>query len=893
MDCGPILDIATRLWDCTAKRLVYIRELQENLNSLKILTEELSNLRKDVMVRVEHEEQLKQSRRTHEVGGWLRAVQLMQVQVEDILQKGDQEVQKKCHGTCCPKNCWSSYRLGKIVTKKIEAVTELKGKGHFTVVAHRLPCPPVDERSMGKTVGLDLMFDKVRKCLEDEQVRSIGLYGLGGVGKTTLLKKINNEYFVGRNDFDVVIWIVVSKPVSIEKIQDVILKKLGTPDEKWERSNKEEKAAEIFKLLKAKKFVILLDDMWERLDLLDMGIPHLNDQTKSKVVLTTRSERVCNDMEVDKSLKVECLTPNEAFSLFCDKVGDLVNSHPDIRRLAKIVVEECRGLPLAIVVIGRSMASRKMPRDWEQAIQVLKSYPAEFSGMGDQVFPILKFSFDNLDNDTIKSCFLYCSLFPEDHNIWNENLIDLWIGEGFLDKFGDLNEARNQGEEIIRSLKLACLLEGDVSKNKCKMHDVIRDMALWLSCDYGKEKHKILVLEDVKPIQAHETVKWKGAQRIALWGSYINAGFSVSPCFLNLQTLILRDSKMRSLPTGFFQDMPVIRVLDLEGNRRLHELPLETCRLETLEYLNLRWTSIEKIPIELKNLTKLRCLKLDHIDRLEVIAPNVICCLLNLQMFSMILDNIGIKEYEEGFMVSMLQELDCLQYLSEMSISLPTLPAVQKFLTSQKLQKCIKNLYLSRCQGLKEMELPLSTLQRMRSLAFQNCEHLERVKIKMGNGEKHGFSRGGLISNSIFHNLFYVSITGCLFLDLTWLIYAPSLEYLMVGNSDKMEEIIGSTDEGGDSEIEQQSLTIFSRLNELRLNDLPNLKSICRRALPFPSLKEISVFGCPNLRKLPLNSNNATNTLEKIEGESSWWGELEWEDDNLKSTFTPYFRKRD
>ena len=103
------------------------------------------------------------------------------------------------------------------MTKNIDVVTKLKGKGHFDVVAQSLPCDLVDEASMGKTVGLDLMFEKVRRCLEDEQVTSIGLYGIWCVGKTTLLQKINNEYFGQGNNFDVVIWIVVSKPISIEK----------------------------------------------------------------------------------------------------------------------------------------------------------------------------------------------------------------------------------------------------------------------------------------------------------------------------------------------------------------------------------------------------------------------------------------------------------------------------------------------------------------------------------------------------------------------------------------------------------------------------------------------------------------------------------------------------
>ena len=108
MDCvSPILDVATHLWDCTAKRAVYIHELEENLKSLKSLTRELSNLSKDVMGRVEREEQL-QSRHTHEVDGWPRAVQVTEAEVEEILQNGDQEIQQQCLRTC-PKNCRSSY----------------------------------------------------------------------------------------------------------------------------------------------------------------------------------------------------------------------------------------------------------------------------------------------------------------------------------------------------------------------------------------------------------------------------------------------------------------------------------------------------------------------------------------------------------------------------------------------------------------------------------------------------------------------------------------------------------------------------------------------------------------------------------------------------------------
>ena len=179
-----------------------------------------------------------------------------------------------------------------------------------------------------------------------------------------------------------------------------------------------------------------------------------------------------------------------------------------------------------------------------------------------------------------------------------------------------------------------------------------------------------------------------------------------------------------------------------------------------------------------------------------------------------------------------------MQYLS---IKLSKVLAVQNFLTSQKLQKFLRMLQVEHCRGLKEVELPLLTLQRLRKLYFLCYSDLKLVKINMGNEEKHGFS-GGHISNSNFLNLVHVQIAGChRLLNLTWLIYASSLEGLMVTGGNRMEEITGSG-EGGDSEIQQQSLNIFSRLEKLRLQFLPNLKSISRWALPFPSLRDLRVW---------------------------------------------------
>ena len=92
MDCvSPILDVATRLWDCTTNRAVYIGDLQEILESLSKAMEELKNMAEDVKTKVELAEKNRQMRRTREVDGWLQSVQVLEKQVDEILQKGHQE----------------------------------------------------------------------------------------------------------------------------------------------------------------------------------------------------------------------------------------------------------------------------------------------------------------------------------------------------------------------------------------------------------------------------------------------------------------------------------------------------------------------------------------------------------------------------------------------------------------------------------------------------------------------------------------------------------------------------------------------------------------------------------------------------------------------------------
>ncbi|XVF11244.1 hypothetical protein REPUB_Repub08aG0009800 [Reevesia pubescens] len=211
---------------------------------------------------------------------------------------------------------------------------------------------------------------------------------MGGVGKTTLLNKINNKFCEAPNRFDVVIWIVVSKGFYIGKVQDDIASRIGITDGAWNDNTPDQKAQGIFRFLKDKKFVLLLDDIWERVDLVKVGIPLPTQENGSKVVFTTRSIDVCGQMKAHK-IPVECLPEEKAWELFKENVdAPTLDSSPLICQLAREVAKECKGLPLALITIARAMACKETVEEWTCAREVLRrSSISVFQDMSEKLVP--------------------------------------------------------------------------------------------------------------------------------------------------------------------------------------------------------------------------------------------------------------------------------------------------------------------------------------------------------------------------------------------------------------------------------------------------------------------------------------------------------------------------
>ncbi|KAI9107550.1 hypothetical protein K1719_021587 [Acacia pycnantha] len=859
----------------------FICDLEENLQSLEAKWNVLEAMKKDVEAKIKLDEETGEMQRTNEVSLWLERIQSIQEEIKEIRVQGAQEIQNKCLGKYCPKNCKSSHKLGKKVAKKmLPEVDDLNTKGQRFgkdyQITHKLPRKPIDQIPLDETVGQDLIFVKVWNSIEANEAGVIGLYGTGGVGKTTLLKKISKELGRRRPDF-FVIWVVVSKEPDLDRIMDNIRKSVGIEDSTWYSCyDHEQKSSMILGALKKKKFVLLLDDVWERLNLSSVGVPHPKDtKFESKVLFTTRLEDVCEKMEAQKSFKVEFLKEKEALELFHKKVGEeTINSHPRIKVLAKEMAAECKGLPLALIVVGSAMAGLKSIEAWEGSINRLTSSSWTTSDLETKVFSILKLSYDRLSDDAHKKCFLYCALYPEDYVIRANDIIDKWIGEGLLckDMTRSIHDIRNDGHSVIAKLMLCCLLESvedDIVVSRFfKMHDMIRDMALWLACDQDKRIKKVLAQGEAVTLSHDDVETWKIVERISILGEGI---WHVPPITCpNLVTLLLRTTVIDLTNIKY---MSKLKVLDL---RAFFVIGLgEIGELVLLEYLSLR-TNTPRVPQKLKNLKNLKVFNLYlQTNNISIIPCEVISSLQQLRVLRVQSGTPlfgGEDSKEEG---EFLKEVECLPKIEELNVDITTKNGLNKLFDSNKLQSCMCAL---RIWGSRDtiivMHLLLACISKMKHLRHFAMWNLS-TEVEDSCIYDTAYSLTMLQS---------VSIDDCNSLThVAWLKFAPFLQLLVISRCHSMEQVI-KEDENVDSS------SIFSSLVNLTLLDMSKLESIHKTALSFPSLKVIRVNRCSNLKKLPLHSNSVRHKLTLINGEEDWWNNLEWDDPATKHSFQSKFQ---
>lgn len=889
---APLMSFSESLYSSIAKRVDHVKNFNQRIQEMVIKLEELKDKRDDLKKEIEQAE-LGGLMSTKQVKGWLDNVEKTEAEAHLILAQPIMQ-----QGMCCKKpSCSSRYRLSKKALQKEREISDLITKKASLDVAVR-DLLRIDPKPCVPTVGLNAAMVVALETIADDEAQMIGIYGLGGVGKTTLLKKINNEYISRTNEFEAVIWVTVSKDFNQERIQRVLISRLGLSVDAAE--SQEMLTSRIYNFLRRIKFLLLLDDVWRRLDLENIGIPLPDERNKCKVVFTACSEDVCSDMDANKKLKVDFLSEEYSWCLFSEKAGgmDVVNSD-HIKPHAEAIVKRCGGLPLALITVGRAMANMKTEKEWEHVVEVLSNAASEIRGMED-VFTILKFSYDSLQDDTLKMCFLYCALFPEDYPLEKEQLIDYWIGEGFLDG-SNVYSLHNKGHAIIGSLKVTCLLETGEDDTQIKMHDIVRSFALWIASNRGQNVEKAVVQGCNGLLELPSVEKWDKVERASLLGNEITT-LSAGLVCPNLSTLLLHwNRSLSKISNDFLQHMPTLKVLDLSVTS-IRELPASVGQLVELRYLDLSRTKIAALPQELGHLSKLRHLDLQRTDSLKKIPREAILGLRNLRVLNMYYSygewEISHCEVERQIKFLDLQELT---HLTALGITMTEFSALMKLSNFYHILDCIEYLFIKGCEGL--VYLMVATEygggERLRRLNIYDCTTLKEIDIGCESGKDwlpslevlslHNLPNlttiwRNSVSPKSHRNLRFINIWYCHKLkNVSWIIQLPRLEKMYLFYCDEMEEIIGESD-ATEGALELQ----FPRLQTISFRGLPRLRSISKVAISFPKLQTLAHIDCPQLRKLP-STGYGLSDLPIVYCSREWWENLEWEDVASSSTLHPQF----
>ncbi|XP_070663782.1 probable disease resistance protein At4g27220 isoform X2 [Malus domestica] len=720
-----IIAIASKVGECLVTPIGtefgYLINYHSNLENLKGEIKKLFD-KKDGVQGLVDAAQRNSERIKPDVQSWLNNVN--DDMVKKVLQFED-EINKK-------RRCVYRWSLSRRAYKIKQEVLQLQNEGRFENVAY--PAPPPEIWSTFENVFKDFKsrrakMNEVIEGFKREEVRKIGICGMGGVGKTTMVKEIIIR-LAKLNLFDKIVMATVSQSPSIRTIQLEIAEEIGLELKEETQSGRARRLHR--RLMEIKRILIVLDDVWAVLDFEAIGLPSGNAHEGCKVLLTSRDSDVCNRMRSQQIIAVPILTPEESQELFREMVGESFND-PDLRSTAKDVLKECGGLPIAIVTVGKAL-EKKNKHEWDDALnQMRNSTPVNIPGVNDTVFSSIKWSYDRLESDEVRSCLLLCCLFPEDYDIPIEYLVRYGWGRGYFSSSVTLEDARNRVHSLVDQLKRRFLLLDSGKSEATKMHDVVRDVAIWIA---SRDKKGFLIRSDAENKGWPNLATYDHYTTISLVGDLeIPVGLKCPKLEL-LQTMegLFSEGSMNNICKAM-KELKVLALVGKEMKNRVSLRSLKNLRtlcldgsnfdgtstdvigsLENLEILSFRdCYSMRELPREIGRLKQLRLLDTTNCEELEVIPHGIFSSLCRLEELYMVNSfnewEIGRGREEKG-MASISEVMSLSDHLKVLAIEIPS---VIHLLTKDIVLKSPTIRFLIRCATWGRLFSEMSTY------AFENC----------------------------------------------------------------------------------------------------------------------------------------------------------------------------
>uniref|UniRef100_A0A0E0R666 AAA+ ATPase domain-containing protein n=1 Tax=Oryza rufipogon TaxID=4529 RepID=A0A0E0R666_ORYRU len=482
----------------------------------------------------------------------------------------------------------------------------ISSKPH-TEIDPRLPALYVE---VEKLLGVEGPSKEIMEQLIGEkptrQHRIVSAVGSGGSGKTTLVKQVYERI---KGQFSCSAFLSVSQKPNINNLLRELLSRI------WDGSGSSG-ATELYSdkqlidklraCLDNERYLVVIDDIWQRSawETIHCALPKNNHA--SRIIITTRIKSVaqfCTSAE-GFVYQMKPLNKSDSESLFLRRTfGAEENCPSQLEGVINKILYICDGLPLAIITLASLLADKpRREEEWERVLNYMGSMPKKDSEL-EVMDKILSLSYNDLPHH-MKNCFLYLGTFPEDHDIGKDILVWKWIAEGFIvAKQGFTLEeiAESYFYELInRSLVQPVNMLHGVSEHGCRVHDIVLSFIISRSTE-----ENIFTMLDDQELPSSKT----RIRRLSIWNK------QQYPTFISQESMKLSHVRAISIchvdgwtiPPDL--DLPVLRVLDLEGCSALRNAHLDCIpSLFHLRYLGLSRTSIDSLPAQIGKLEYLQTL---------------------------------------------------------------------------------------------------------------------------------------------------------------------------------------------------------------------------------------------------------------------------------------------
>ncbi|XP_073015340.1 putative late blight resistance protein homolog R1A-10 isoform X1 [Primulina eburnea] len=337
----------------------------------------------------------------------------------------------------------------------------------------------------------DLLAIKERLYEDSAKLQIIPVVGMGGIGKTTLARKAYDDSILSQY-FDKCAWITVSQEYQRREVLSRLLKSL---ENEQSNENEAELAKLVYQSLFGRRYLIVIDDIWSTKAWDDFKMAFPDDGSGSRILLTTRLLDVASHARSSDAPvhQMNGLNNDQSWKLLQESVFEQQSCPLELVEVGKKIAENCKGLPLTIVVVaGLILSSGNVMREevWENVSENISSKEPTIAL---QCSKILCFSYDWLPLP-LKPCFLYIAAFPEDSEIDVSKLIKLWVAEGFLKPNHQSKCLEDVGERYLedlvsRNLLLVSKKGPDGKLETVGIHDMLREICITKAEEEGLLYH--------------------------------------------------------------------------------------------------------------------------------------------------------------------------------------------------------------------------------------------------------------------------------------------------------------------------------------------------------------------------------------------------------------------